>query len=938
MKWFLKEALYIHNTKANDEVINIGAGFGPTGLPHIGTLCEIIRINFVKTELEKLGRKVNFFLVSDDLDPFRKVPANVPLQEELKLYLGKPINQVPDPYGEFNSFSAMAENKLIQLAERYNINCTLIRNSLAYSKGDYNKQLTELIKNYDKINTICMNSTGPLRQRTYSIVMPISPITGNVIEHIKVTNVDWNKGEMTYFIPSSEVINKPGYEYAVELSELYKSEVLDEEQTISVLNGNCKLQWKADWAMRLLSRSIDFEMHGEDLSDSAKVAKEIAEALNAPIPRLYRYGLFLDANGKKISKSKGNGFSLSDAKNLLKKRAIEWYLSKKPQRTLKFHIALAPKLNDSTDEKQSACNIGFAKAVRMLFASKPIDKLSARKFLLLYARKSQSEITDDVINYSYNYHKKTFNYGSNGLSTEHEKQYISTIADNLTTGFACNASELHKFAIDIFIKLFPERQPSEAWNLLNRALFGTIHGPKLKTWFDIVGIEVATKRLQNPILSMDTLLSAKNPAIEQQELLTRNNKEDDQMGSSLLYEDIDFESVKKTCQLFAYALVEKKDHIIEALSSYQCKNVTEDEIKRSTDLLLNIEMNQNYFKKKIYGVTSFLPLNQPIYASVCFGFIPSIMSKDVCIRPPTTMTPHYKRFLNAIDITQYSPSLSVSFAEKENFLSDRVKITDAVIFTGTPENALKVRKHFKKKTLFILNGAGHNPLIVSDDANIEKAVESAKSIVLYNQGQDCAGPNTILVHSKIYKNFKERLLSDLILLENKVGPYSVRENIVGPNSDIDHTIKIASVFKQYRQFCTYGGEVNPINGMIKPTVFEKPIYLGGNYKEFFAPVFFLQEYNTDSDLHLYFSDPQYPNNAMYISLFGTSDYISHQLDEKLHHKESILHNTDLHKEERGFLPYGGQGPAASCIFYDGERFNGSTLPQRDIYTYLVNSI
>ncbi|CAQ82852.1 MULTISPECIES: aldehyde dehydrogenase family protein [Photorhabdus] len=402
-----------------------------------------------------------------------------------------------------------------------------------------------------------------------------------------------------------------------------------------------------------------------------------------------------------------------------------------------------------------------------------------------------------------------------------------------------------------------------------------------------------------------------------------------------LYSNIDFSEIKRKCGELSSALQNNREALVDALSGYQCKNVTEDEILRSVDVLSNIEKNSQYFRKKIYGVTSFLPLNQPIYASVCFGFIPSLMAENVCIRPPTAMHTHYKRFEKILNLSEFSPALSISYEDKELFLSQRVKITDAVIFTGTPENAIKVRKHFRKNTLFILNGAGHNPLIVSRDADIDLAVESAKRVVLYNQGQDCAGPNTILVHNDIYDLFRERLISDLKNIEDKVGPYSDYKNIVGPNSDIDHSVKIASVFKAYRPYCTYGGDVNPINGMIKPTVFEKELSLGGNYKEFFAPVFFLQRYYHDQELTHYFSDPLYATNAMYISLFGTSEYIHNQLSEHFHLPDSILSNTDLHREEHGYLPYGGQGPAASCLWYEGNRISGSTLPQRDIYHYLV---
>ncbi|WP_308427222.1 aldehyde dehydrogenase family protein [Litchfieldella qijiaojingensis] len=261
-------------------------------------------------------------------------------------------------------------------------------------------------------------------------------------------------------------------------------------------------------------------------------------------------------------------------------------------------------------------------------------------------------------------------------------------------------------------------------------------------------------------------------------------------------------------------------------------------------------------------------------------------------------------------------------------------MTDAVIFTGTPENARKVRKNFKKGALFILNGAGHNPLVVSHDADVSLAVQSALRVVLYNQGQDCAGPNSLLVHGDVYEEFKLRLIESIEKLSDKVGDYTDPDVIVGPNSDKDHAAWIANIFKENRKYFAFGGNVNPVTGMIYPTVFEKPLSLGGNYKEFFAPVFYLQRYDRDVELRDYFINPRYYPNAMYISLFGTSDAVD-GLDESMHKRKSILRNTDLHLEERGFLPYGGEGPAASCLYVDGKQIKGSTLPQRDIYEQLV---
>ncbi|WP_143342627.1 aldehyde dehydrogenase family protein, partial [Crossiella equi] len=393
--------------------------------------------------------------------------------------------------------------------------------------------------------------------------------------------------------------------------------------------------------------------------------------------------------------------------------------------------------------------------------------------------------------------------------------------------------------------------------------------------------------------------------------------------------------VRQRAAAFATELRERGADIVRSLSGYECAGVALDEIERSVEFLDNLHHNREYFRGRVQGVTSFLPLNQPLYATVCFGVVPSLMAEDAAFRPPTVMHPHYRKLAEVLDLPRHFPNLRVSYQDREVFVAQRARRTDAVVFTGSPDNAAKVRRLFLKRTLFILNGSGHNPLVVTETADLALAVESALRVVLYNQGQDCAGPNAILVHRTRLAEFREALVLRLRGIEHRVGPYADPENLVGPNSDPDHALKIIRMFKEDRDFCVYGGDINPVSGLIRPTVFEKDLSLGGNYHEFFAPVFYLQPYDDDADLALYFTDHRYRNNAMYISLFGDSDYVDSLLATPLHEEDSILRNTDLHLTEKGYLPYGGQGPAASCRYVDGERVLGATSPQRDIYQHLV---
>ena len=398
-----------------------------------------------------------------------------------------------------------------------------------------------------------------------------------------------------------------------------------------------------------------------------------------------------------------------------------------------------------------------------------------------------------------------------------------------------------------------------------------------------------------------------------------------------------FTVISQKAREYADFLEENKENIAHALEDYECYNVVLDEINRSKELLNNLDKNEDYFSGTVGGVTTFLPLNQPIYATVCFGVIPSLMAEDASLRPPTAMQNVFSKLQEVIALEEFFPNLSISYDTKEQFVAERNRKTDVVIFTGMPENGNKVRKQFPKKTLFILNGSGHNPLVVTPTADIKQAVDSALSTVLQNQGQDCAGPNAILVHIDKVDDLKDELLKKLSQSEQQVGDYKDRNNIVGPNTDPNHTIKITRLFAELRDYHLYGGEVNPITGMIKPTVFEKPLVTGPNHKEFFAPVFMIQPYDKDADLALYFENSEYAKNAMYVSVFGNSPYISSLIEKGLHDENNILRNTDLHVEEKGYMPYGGYGPGASCLYVNGVMVKGATLPQRDIYEQIIKA-
>lgn len=398
---------------------------------------------------------------------------------------------------------------------------------------------------------------------------------------------------------------------------------------------------------------------------------------------------------------------------------------------------------------------------------------------------------------------------------------------------------------------------------------------------------------------------------------------------------LDFDKINKLCQKFSDFLKKHTPQIAESLKNFETYNVIIDEIERSVDLLENLNQNKEYFYSPVSSITTFLPLNQPLYATVCFGIIPSLMAKDVAIRPPTAIHPHFQLLMTAIKINTFFKNITISYDQKQTFLDNRKNKSEVVIFTGTYENSQIIYRSLKPK-LFILNGAGHNPVVVTPSTDLKSAVTSTLRLVLQNQGQDCAAPNAILVHQSLLNPFKKLLLSELKKIENKIGPYQDPKNIVGPNTEISHLVQVSGWLVELQKYIIYGGTIDISQGIIFPTVLEVPLSDKAMLTEFFAPIIVIQPYLSDTQLAKYFQHPQYYPHAMYVTIFGDSPYVNSLTKLGLHTPENIIYNSDLHLEEHGYLPYGGLGPEASCLYLNGNRISGATLPQRDIYKYLVS--
>ena len=299
-------------------------GYGPSGLPHLGTFGEVARTTMVKRAFEALCPDIPTKLVafSDDMDGFRKVPSNVPNQELLAEALHKPLTQVPDPFGEESSFAAQNNKRLRSFLDSFGFEYEFKSSTETYQSGEFDDALIRMAEEFEKVMGIMLPTLGNERKATYSPFLPISPVSGKVLQ-VPMVNVDAKAGTVTYIEPDT-----------------------GEEITQPVTGGSCKVQWKPDWALRWYALQVDYEMYGKDLIDSAKIAARITKALGGPAPEGFSYELFLDEQGQKISKSKGNGLSIEEWLEYGPAESLALYMFQRPRAAKKLHFDVIPKAVD----------------------------------------------------------------------------------------------------------------------------------------------------------------------------------------------------------------------------------------------------------------------------------------------------------------------------------------------------------------------------------------------------------------------------------------------------------------------------------------------------------------------------------------------------------------------------------------------------------------
>lgn len=303
-------------------------GYGPSGLPHIGTFQEVLRTTLVRRAYEALigarpeDGKTRLVAFSDDMDGLRKVPDNVPNREMLTENLGKPLTRVPDPFNAgFDSFAHHNNAKLREFLDRFGFEYEFMSSSEHYNSGGFDDALRQVLRNNQAILDIMLPTLREERRRTYSPVLPISPSTGAVLQ-VPVEVVDAEEGIVRFTDEDGTVVEQ------------------------SALGGMAKLQWKVDWAMRWYALGVDYEMCGKDLTDSVTQSGKIVQVLGGRKPEGLIYELFLDANGEKISKSKGNGLTIEEWLTYGSEESLGFYIFPNPKSAKQLHVGVIPRAVD----------------------------------------------------------------------------------------------------------------------------------------------------------------------------------------------------------------------------------------------------------------------------------------------------------------------------------------------------------------------------------------------------------------------------------------------------------------------------------------------------------------------------------------------------------------------------------------------------------------
>ncbi|MCV0367812.1 MULTISPECIES: lysine--tRNA ligase [Filomicrobium] len=489
------------NKDGQEKTVIFETGYGPSGLPHIGTFGEVARTSMVRHAFNVLTegrRKTRLICFSDDMDGLRKVPSNVPNQEMLKEYLDKPLSRVPDPFSsEHPSFAAHNNARLRAFLDSFGFDYEFYSATECYTSGMMDATLLRMLAAYDDVMNIILPTLGAERRATYSPFLPVCPRTGKVLQVPMIArNVE--AGTVTYVDPET-----------------------GENVETKVTGGAVKCQWKADWAMRWVALGVDYEMAGKDLIDSVTLSSKIARALGGTPPEGFNYELFLDEKGEKISKSKGNGLTIDEWLTYASPASLALFMFQKPKTAKRLYFDIIPKTVDEylqflasyegQDAKQKLENpvwhlhdghppaaelpISFALLLNLVSASNAEDKQVLWGFIRRRAPGATAEnhpLLDELADYALTYYRdfvaptKQFR-----AANEQERQALSALDAALAAAPAdASGADLQNLVYEAGKSNGYTKETLREWfKAIYEVLLGSSQGPRFGSFVELYGID-----------------------------------------------------------------------------------------------------------------------------------------------------------------------------------------------------------------------------------------------------------------------------------------------------------------------------------------------------------------------------------------------------------------------------------------------------------------
>ena len=485
--------------------ITFQTGYGPSGLPHIGTFGEVARTSMMINALNHIQEiESDLITFSDDMDGLRKVPENIPNNKILHENLGKPLSSIPDPFNKFDSFGKHNNEMLKDFLNKFNFKFNFKSSTENYKSGKFNNSLMRVLEKYEEIMEIILPTLRSERKKTYCPFLPICPTTGIVLE---IALLEMNKKNGTIIFDNN-----------------------GKKLETQIINGNCKLQWKVDWAMRWFTFDVDFEMYGKDLTESAIISNKICKTLGKKPPNGFAYELFLDEKGEKISKSKGNGITIDQWLRYASPESLSLYMYQNPTRAKKLYSEVVPKAVDEylslietfpkQEIKERLLNpvwhvhngnppnekivMTFSMLLNLVGSSNAENKEILWKFIQRFHRDIKPEaypVLNQLTEYAINYFKDKVEPNKRyKVPNESEKKALANLAkklDSITQDI--KPEDIQTVVYSTGKENGYEKKLREWFILIYEVLFGSEDGPRMGFFISFFGVKETIELINQKI-------------------------------------------------------------------------------------------------------------------------------------------------------------------------------------------------------------------------------------------------------------------------------------------------------------------------------------------------------------------------------------------------------------------------------------------------------